>query len=155
MWILFVVVSKNYDPDRVGWIFCCSGLVRSAIFGLGFVLENFPYKSQFVHFFLIGSGQKVPGSKMDQPLIYCGSKVCPARVRSGPISICWVTPFLNRTFEICFLVIHKTHLEALLSNIWFLSKLIPHCAFLDNYKRYSLYTVQIFHTKLKGKRKTL
>jgi len=33
-----------------------------------------------------GSGQKVPGSKPGQPLIYCGSKVSSGWVGSGPIS---------------------------------------------------------------------
>jgi len=31
---------------------------------------------------LIRSGQKVPGSKMGRPVIYCGSKVCSGRVKA-------------------------------------------------------------------------
>jgi len=45
---------------------------------------------------LIGSGQKVPGSKPDRPHIYCGSKVCSGRVGSGPISTLntnWFIPY--------------------------------------------------------------
>jgi len=38
----------------------------------------------------ISSGQKVPGSKVGRPLIYCGSKVSLGQVRSRPIS-CPVT----------------------------------------------------------------
>jgi len=50
---------------------------------LWFGLEIFPLKIPNFSMFLplgqknlIGSGQKVPGSKTGQPLIYCGSKVC-------------------------------------------------------------------------------
>jgi len=56
--------------------------------GLG--LENFPLK--IPNFFPFGSkksyrvGQKVTGSKGGRPFIYCRSKVCLGRVRSGPIS---------------------------------------------------------------------
>jgi len=35
---------------------------------------------------IFGLDQKVPGSKVGQPLIYCGSKVSSGRVGSGPIS---------------------------------------------------------------------
>jgi len=75
--------SKFLDSGRIGvWSnFCCLGQIVSAIFGLG--LENFPRKSQIFQLFdlrvkkiLIGSGQKVPGSKPDWPFIYCRSKVC-------------------------------------------------------------------------------
>jgi len=34
--------SKIFDPSRVRSIFCGSGWVRSAIYGLGLNLENFP-----------------------------------------------------------------------------------------------------------------
>jgi len=56
--------------------------VGSAIYGLGLGLENCPKNIRFFNFFpsaqkksLWVSGQKVPGSKASQPLIYCGSKV--------------------------------------------------------------------------------
>jgi len=60
---------------------CCSGWVSHLWFGFG--IKNFPLKSQIFQILallvkknLIGSGQKVPGSKQGQHLIYCGSKVC-------------------------------------------------------------------------------
>jgi len=37
-------------------------------------------------FNIFPSDQKVPGSKMGQPLIYCGSKVCLGWVRLRPVS---------------------------------------------------------------------
>jgi len=55
--------------------------VGSTIFGLGLSLDNFPKKSQIFQFFAlwvkknIGWSQKVPGSELGWPLIYCGSKV--------------------------------------------------------------------------------
>jgi len=61
----------------------------------GFEFGKFPLKmSNFSIFFpsdqknLFGSGQKVTGSKVGQPLIYYGSKVSSGRVlvESGPIS---------------------------------------------------------------------
>jgi len=58
---------------------------------LGLDLENFSQNYNFSVFFacdqknLIRSGQKVPRSKTGQPLIYCASKVCTGRVRSGPL----------------------------------------------------------------------
>jgi len=64
--------------------------VGSAIYGLG--LKNFPLNAKFFVFSpsdqknFFGSGQKVPGSKAGQPLIYCQSKVSSGRARSGPIS---------------------------------------------------------------------
>jgi len=50
-----------------------------------------PENVKFFNFFHLGSkkilsGQKVPGSKDDRPLIYCGSKVSSGWVGSGPIS---------------------------------------------------------------------
>jgi len=76
---------------QVRSIFCSSGWIRSAIYGLG--LENSPFKCQIFQFFalwvkknLFGLGQKVPGSEAGQPLIYCGSKVSSGLVGSGPIS---------------------------------------------------------------------
>jgi len=70
--------SKIFDP---GW-------VSHLWYVFGF--ENFPLKIPTVCSLgqknLIGSGQKVPGSRPSQPLIYCGSKVCSDRVLSRPIS---------------------------------------------------------------------
>jgi len=72
--MLFALVAKcQMSSDGTG----------SAIFGLGMGLENFPLKSQNISIFpplaqknLFGLGQKVPGSKVGRPLIYCGPKVC-------------------------------------------------------------------------------
>jgi len=80
--------SNFFDLGQVGSNFCCSGWVRSAIFGLG--LEIFPLNIPNFQYLpigskkdLIGLGQKVPGSKTGQPLIYCSG-----RVGTGPISRC-------------------------------------------------------------------
>jgi len=87
--------SKNFDPRWVNFLWLWSGrvwsgLVGSAIYGLGLNLENFPRKCQIFQFFslqveknLFGLGQKVPGSKAGQHLT-AGQKY--ARVGSGPIS---------------------------------------------------------------------
>jgi len=63
----------------------CSGPVSHLWFGS--VFGKFPLKIQNFHFFilwvkknLLGLGQKVPGSKVDWPLIYCWPKVCSGRV---------------------------------------------------------------------------
>jgi len=58
-----------FDPDRVGSNFCCLSQ-RSLVCVCVWVKKN-----------LIGSGQKLPGSKPAWPLIYCGSKV---RSGQGP-----------------------------------------------------------------------
>jgi len=62
-------------------------MVRSAIFGLGL---GFPLKISIFYLSdkknIVGSGQKVPGSKTDWPFIYYGSKVCSGRVGSGRVS---------------------------------------------------------------------
>jgi len=65
--MLIVVMSTGQKIlTRVGsgQFFCCSGWVGSAIFGLGFGLENFPPKSQILQFFPFGE-KKLPqvGSK--------------------------------------------------------------------------------------------
>jgi len=49
-------------------------------------MSNFSIFSLRVKKNCFGSGQKVPGSKLGRPLIYCGSKVSLGRVGSGPIS---------------------------------------------------------------------
>jgi len=72
--------SKIFDPGRVGsgqsfmvWVWIC---------------KIFPKNNKFCNFFpsgqknLFGSGQKVPGLKAGQPLIYCWSKVSSGRVRA-------------------------------------------------------------------------
>jgi len=78
--------SKNFDP---GWV--KFWLLRSAIFVLGLVLENFPLKSQIFQFFalrvkknLIESGQELPGSKQGRFLIYCGLKYAWVGSGQGP-----------------------------------------------------------------------
>jgi len=82
--------QKIFHPAQVGSTFCCSGRVRSAIFGLGLDFENFPLKSQIYQFFPlqikenhIRLGQKVLRSKIGRHLIYYKSKVCSGRVGSG------------------------------------------------------------------------
>jgi len=82
--------SKYFDPGSIGSIFCCSGQVSHLWFGFEF--GKFPLKMSNFQFFslrvkknLFGLGQKVPGSKMGWPLIYCGSKVCSAGVGSGQV----------------------------------------------------------------------
>jgi len=42
---------KNFWPGSGRVKFCCSGWIRSAIFGFGMALENFPLKSQIFQFF--------------------------------------------------------------------------------------------------------
>jgi len=54
------------------------GWVRSAIFGLGLKIFQFFFSPGQKN--LIRLGQKVPGSKTGQLLIYCGSKVCSDQV---------------------------------------------------------------------------
>jgi len=70
-----------------GSIFCCSGWVSHLWFESGF--GKFPIKILNFSIFppqvkknIFGSGKKLPGSKTDLPLIYCGSKVCPSWVRA-------------------------------------------------------------------------
>jgi len=64
-----------------------SGWVSHLWFGYGF--GKFPLKMSNISIFsplgkknVIRSGQKVLGSEPGRPLIYCGSKVCPGRVRT-------------------------------------------------------------------------
>jgi len=76
-------------PELPSKIFCYSGLVRTGQSSLVWVLKislkipNFSIFSLQVKKNLFGSGQKVPGSKTDWPLIYCLSKVCLGRVGLG------------------------------------------------------------------------
>jgi len=58
------------------------GLGRVSHLWFGFEFVKFPPKMSIFQFFslrikknLFGSGRKVPGSKADRPLIFCGSKV--------------------------------------------------------------------------------
>jgi len=78
--------------------------VGSAIYGLGLGLKNFPLKMSIFQFFalwvknLFGLGQKLPGSRVGQPLIYCRSKVCfmkmsPLACPLQLISQCFVSIF--------------------------------------------------------------
>jgi len=73
------------DQKILTWVvsnFGCSSQIGSTISGLGLALENFTLKSQIFQLFLFRSGQKVPGSKLAWPLIYCSSKLCSGRVRA-------------------------------------------------------------------------
>jgi len=88
---------------RVGSIFCDSDWVSH----LWFVFEfgKFPLKtSNFSIFFpsgqknLFGSGQKVPGSKLGWPLIYCGSKVSSGQFRTHLYSIAVVLDYQKNYF---------------------------------------------------------
>jgi len=76
----------------VGSIFCGSGWVRSANYGLGLNLEKFPYKNvKFFNFFPFGSKKtssgwvkKCVGQGLVGLLFTAGQKY--AQVWSGPIS---------------------------------------------------------------------
>jgi len=80
-------------------------VVLDQSFGFGF--GKFPLKMPIFSIFtlrvkinLLGSDQKVPGSKAGQPLIYCRSKVSSGWVGSRPISrqntLMSLAPILNR-----------------------------------------------------------
>jgi len=80
----------------------------------GFEASNFSIFSPFVKKNLFGLGQKVPGSKAGQPLIYRGSKVSSGQVRAH---LYW-TPSLPATFKIsgyCFLLLELFRV----SQLWF------------------------------------
>jgi len=78
---------KNFWPGLGLVNFLWLGLGRVSHLWFGFEFGKFPLNmSNFSIIFpsdkknLFGSGQKVPGSKADQPLIYWGSKVSSGRV---------------------------------------------------------------------------
>jgi len=72
--------SKNFDPCRVGSIFCGLGQVSHLWFGFGkFLLKT----SNFSIFCPLGQKKYLRvRSKRGQPLIYCGSKVSSGHVRA-------------------------------------------------------------------------
>jgi len=91
--------QKFLTPGQVKFLLLWSGRVSHLWFGFGF--GKFPLKIQKNSIFalwvkknLVGSGQKVPGSKPGWPLIYCGSKVCSGQVRAHLYQKCKV----NSTF---------------------------------------------------------
>jgi len=64
-----------------------SGWVSHYWFGVDFgkfllKMANFSISFPLGQKNLFGSGQKVPGSKAGEPLIYCGSKVSSVQVRA-------------------------------------------------------------------------
>jgi len=59
-----------------------SGWVDSATYESGKIFPKTPNFFLFGSKNLIGSGQKIPGSRAGQPLIYRGSKICPDQVGS-------------------------------------------------------------------------
>jgi len=83
----------------VGSIFCCLGQVGLGQPSLVWVWKISPKTNKFFNFLpfeskkQFGSGQKVSGSKARRPLIYCGSKVCSGRFRSGqgPSLLAWLS----------------------------------------------------------------
>jgi len=72
----------------VNFLLLGQGQVSHLWFEFGFrkFAIKIPNFSMWVKKYLIGSGQKVPGSKTCLPLFYCGSKVCSSRVWSEHIS---------------------------------------------------------------------
>jgi len=77
----------------LGQNFFGSGWVSHLWFGFG----KFPLKiPNFSIFFpssqknIVGLGLKVPGSKMVQPLIYCGSKACSGQARVHLYMVPWI-----------------------------------------------------------------
>jgi len=80
--------SKTFDLIGSDQIFVAR--VRSGQPSLVWVWKISPNNPKFSIFSLrikkIWAGQKVPGSKTGEPVIYRGSKVCSGQVRSEPIS---------------------------------------------------------------------
>jgi len=97
--ILYVKISTTGPGQKlltlVGSIFCCSGWVGTGQQSLlwVWVWKISPKNHKIFNFFLRF------GSKMGGPPIYCGSKVCPGWVRSGPISALFISkPLSKRQF---------------------------------------------------------
>jgi len=67
------------QPPRVPW----TSVKNFLFWKFPLKISNFSIFSLQVKKNLFGSGQKVPGSKMDRPLIYCLSKVCSGWVGLG------------------------------------------------------------------------
>jgi len=95
VWGFLMGPGQNFWPES-GWVnffVAWVGSGRVSHLWFGFELQKFPLKMSNFSIFLLWvknncfrSGQKVPGSKPGQPLIYCRSKVSSGRVGSGPIS---------------------------------------------------------------------
>jgi len=83
---LVIGLGQNF-LTRVGYVQIFDARVGSAIFGLGWGLENFPSKSQIFQKISSGRGQKVPKSKPGRPLIYWSSKVCMVGLGQAPLFI--------------------------------------------------------------------
>jgi len=81
-----------HGPCRSDEFFCCSGWVRSAIYGLDLDLENFPLNIKFFNLFPFGSKKSLGVSlKAGRPLIYCRSKVCSCQGPSLPCrQLAWI-----------------------------------------------------------------
>jgi len=83
-----LLFTEKIDWDWVKNVWPVLGRVSHLWFGFGLIWKISLKNPKFFIFFssdqknLIGSGQKVPGSKTGQPLIYCGSKVCSGPVRA-------------------------------------------------------------------------
>jgi len=112
--------SKFFDPGLFGSIFCGLGWVSHLWFGFEFgkfllKMSNFSIFSLWLKKNLFGLGRKVPGSKMGQPLIYCGSKVGSGRVMSGPISTEGQQVFLFKLSELNYIFPIQTHLICFLT----------------------------------------
>jgi len=96
-------VTSDGSWSKQNFLLLGSGWVTYLWFRFGF--GKFPLKIPNYPIFFpsgqkncFGSGQKVRGSEMGQPLIYCWSTVCSGRVRSGPIFTCYWCFYFHHSF---------------------------------------------------------
>jgi len=73
--------SKNFDPGRVGSIFCGSVWVGSDIYGFGLNFENFPKNVKFFNFFPSGK-KKLLRVGLESTRVKAGSASYFLRVKS-------------------------------------------------------------------------
>jgi len=86
---LVMGLGQNFWSESDGVIFCNSFRVASATFRYGKSHPKILNISVFFYLWvknIIGSSQKIPGSKTGWPYIYCGAEVCSGRVGPGSIS---------------------------------------------------------------------
>jgi len=88
--------SKFFDPSRINFLWLGSGQPFMV-----WVWKISPKNVKFFNFYplgqknLFGLSQKVPGSKVDQPLIYCGSKVSSGQGPSLMLGAVCLTIFMT------------------------------------------------------------